>query len=41
MSDCGFVVLRQLKQKRHKDMAKYYCQHFVDNIMKKHDKDKT
>lgn len=37
MSDCGYMILTQLQEKRKKDMAKNYCQRFVHDIMKKYE----
>lgn len=37
MSDSGYIVLRQLKDQRKKDMAKNYCHRFVQDVMKKYD----
>lgn len=37
MSDNGYMVLRNLKDKRKKDMSKNYCHRFVQVLMKKYD----
>lgn len=40
MSDNGFLVLRELKERRRRDMAKNYCQRFTEDIFKKYDPEK-
>ena len=37
MSDTGYMVLRQLKDQRRRNMAKNYCHRFVQDVMKKYD----
>lgn len=41
MSDSGYMVLKQLKDQRKKDMAKNYCHRFVQDVMKKYDTENT
>ena len=37
MSDSGYMALRQLKEKRIRDMSKNFCHRFVQDVMKKYD----